>query len=203
MDPSVPREILVTPNEAQFVVQSELQSGESLQWTGTADPARAAISALPASLFGLPFAGFALFWMTAAYRGSHAISKSSTNPIGGVFSFFPLFGLPFLLIGLGVVFSPLLAYLKAQKTAYAVTDKRVLVITGGRTRTVRSCTPADIVSVDHREREGGTGDVIIRTSGVIQNRNSLSQVTVGLLGVSNVKEVARLVLNLHSQRAQA
>jgi hypothetical protein len=193
----------VTPSDAQFLVQSELQSGESLQWTGLANPARAAISALPASLFGLPFAGFALFWMTAAYRGSHAISKSSNNPIGGVFSFFPLFGLPFLLIGLGVVFAPLFAYFKAQKTAYAITDKRVLVISAGRTRTIKSCTPADIVSVDHREREGGSGDVIIRTSGVMQNRNSLSQITVGLLGVSNVKEVARLVLNLHSQRAQA
>jgi Bacterial PH domain len=193
----------VTPSDAQFMVQSELQPGESLQWTGTADPARAALSALPASLFGLPFAGFALFWMTAAYRGSHAMSKASTNPIGGVFSFFPLFGLPFLLIGLGIVFAPLLTYFKAQKTAYAVTDKRVLVITGGRTRTVRSCTPADIVSVDHREREGGTGDVIIRTNSIMQTRNSLSQMTIGLLGVNNVKEVARLVLNLHSQRAQA
>ena len=194
----------MTPSDAQFMVQSELQPGESLQWTGTADSARAALSALPASLFGLPFAGFALFWMTAAYRGTHAISKSaSANPIAGVFSFFPLFGLPFLLIGLGIVFAPLLAYFKAQKTAYAVTDKRVLVITGGRARTVRSCTPADIVSVDHREREGGTGDVIIRTNSIMQTRNSLSQMTVGLLGVNNVKEVVRLVLNLHAQRTQA
>ncbi len=193
----------MTPSEAQFMVQSELQSGESLQWTGTADPARAAISALPAALFGVPFAGFALFWITAAYRGSHAISKSSNNPIGGVFSFFPLFGLPFLFIGLGIVFAPLLAYFKAQKTAYAVTDKRVLVITGGRTRTIKSCTPADIVSVDHRERAGGTGDVVIRTNSLMQTSNSISQSTVGLLGVSNVKEVARLVLNLHAQRSQA
>lgn len=193
----------MTPSEAQFMVQSELQPGESLQWTGTADPRRAALAALPASMFGIPFAGFALFWITAAYRGTHAISKSSTNPMGGVFSFFPLFGLPFLLIGLGIVFAPLWAYLKAQKTAYAITDKRVLVITNGRTRTIKSCTPADIVSVDHCERDSGTGDVIIRTTGAIQNRNSVSQVTVGLLGVSNVKDVARLVLNLHAQRANA
>ena len=193
----------MTLSEAQFMIQSELQPGESLQWTGVADAGRAALSALPASIFGIPFAGFALFWITVAYRGSHAVSKSASNPIGGVFSLFPLFGLPFLLIGLGVVFSPLLAYFKAQKTVYAVTDKRVLVVICGRTRTVRSCTPADIVSVDHRERAGGTGDVIIGTTSIMPTRNSLSQMTVGLLGVSNVKEVARLVLNLHAQRAQA
>lgn len=195
----------MTPSEAQFMVQSELQPGESLQWTGTADAGRSALSALPAAIFGIPFAGFALFWMTAAFRGTHAMSKSaSSNPIAGVFSFFPLFGLPFLLIGLGIVFAPLLVYRKALKTVYAVTDKRVLVITDGRNRTTRSCTPADIISVDHRERAGGTGDVIIRTNSVVPyGNNSLSQMTIGLLGVNNVKEVARLVLNLHSQRAQA
>ncbi len=194
----------MTPSEAQFMAQSELQPGESLQWTGTADASRAALSVLPAAIFGIPFAAFALFWITTAYRGTHAISKSaSANPIAGVFSFFPLFGLPFLLIGFGIVFSPLLAYFKGLKTVYAVTDKRVLVITDGRTRSVRSCTPADIISVDHRERTGGTGDVIIRTNSIMQTRNSLSQMTIGLLGVNNVKEVARLVLILHSQRAQA
>jgi len=193
----------MTPSEAQFIAQSELQPGESLQWTDIADARRAAISALPATLVGIPFAAFALFWMTAAFRGTHAISKSANNPVAGVFSFFPLFGLPFVFIGLGIVSAPLLAYFKALKTVYAITDKRVLVIIGGRTRTVRSCTPADMVSVDHRERDGGTGDVIIRTNTIMQTRNSLSQMTVGLLGVNNVKEVARLVLNLHSQRAQA
>jgi hypothetical protein len=193
----------MTPSDAQFIAQSELQPGESLLWAGTTDPARAAISALPAALFGVPFAGFALFWITMAYRGSHAISNSSHNPIGGVFSFFPLFGLPFLLIGLGIVFAPLFVYFKSQKTVYAITDKRVLVILGGRNRMIRACTPADIISVDHREREGGKGDVIIRTSGYIQNRNFYSQVSIRLLGVNNVKEVARLVLNLHPQQAPA
>ena len=193
----------MTPTDAQSMAQSELEPGESLQWSGVADPVRAALSALPALIVGLPFAAFALFWMTAAYRGTHAMSKSSANPIAGVFSFFPLFGLPFLFIGTGIVFAPLLAYRKGLKTVYAVTDKRVLVITDGRTRSVRSCTPADIIAVDHRERAGGTGDVIIRTNSIIQQRNSLSQSTIGLLGVNNVKEVARLVLNLHSQRAQA
>jgi hypothetical protein len=190
----------MTPSDAQFIAQAELQPGESLQWSGIADPVRAALSALPALIVGIPFAGFAFFWITMAYRGTHAISKSS-NAIARGFSFFPLFGLPFLLIGLSVVFSPLLAYRKGLKTVYAVTNKRVLVIVDGRTRTVRSCTPADIVSVDHRERAGGTGDVIIRTNSIMQTRNS--PMTISLLGVSNVKEVARLALNLHSQNSQA
>jgi hypothetical protein len=190
----------MTPNEVQTMVRSELEAGESLLWTGGANASRAALSSLPVMLFGIPFTAFALFWMNGASHTTQAASRSSSHqPIP--FQFVAFFGLPFLLIGLGIVFAPLFAYLKALKTTYAITDKRVIVITDGRTRAVKSCTPADIVSVDHLERAGGTGDVIIRTNGIIQQRNSVSQINVSLLGVSNVKEVARLVLNLHSQRA--
>jgi hypothetical protein len=193
----------MNPGDAQLRAQSELQSGESLNWTGIADPRRAFTSALPAALFGIPFAGFALFWISAASGGTHAMSRSSTNSVTHAFSFFPLFGIPFLLVGLGIVLAPLWAYLSALNTVYAVTNQRVMVITGTTTRTVKSCTPADIVSVDHRERTDGSGDVLIRTNAVTRTNNSVSQVTVGLLGVPNVREVARQVLNLHSQRSAA
>ena len=190
-------------SDAQQRAQSELQPGESLYWTGVADPRRAAITALPASLFGIPFAGFALFWITTAYNGTHAMSKSSSNAFTKGFSFFPLFGVPFLLVGLGIILAPLWAYLKGLNTSYAVTNQRVMIISGSGSRTVKSCTPADIVSVDHRERPDGSGDVAIRTNAITRTNNSVSQVTVGLVGVSNVKEVARHVMNLHTQRPAA
>src|SRR5438270_1294317 len=93
----------MNPGDAQLRAQSELQSGESILWTGTADPGRAALSALPASLFGLPFAGFALFWITQAYHATSTMNRSSNNAFVKGFGVFPLFGLPFLLVGLGIV----------------------------------------------------------------------------------------------------
>jgi hypothetical protein len=192
----------MNPGDAQLRAQSELQPGESLNWTGVADPARAAVTALPAALFGIPFAGFAAFWINTAYHGTHAMNKSG-NSFAGAFSLFPLFGIPFLLVGLGIILAPLWAYLKGRTTVYAVTNQRVMIISGSGTRSVKSCTPADIVSVDHRERADGSGDVLIRTNAVTRTNNSLSQVTVGLFGVSNVKEVARQVMNLHTQRSAA
>jgi hypothetical protein len=189
----------MTPNDAQMRAQSELESGESLLWSGTVNPARAALSALPAAFFGIPFAGFALFWMNLAYRGTHAMSRAH-NPVATGFNLFPLFGLPFLLIGLGIVFAPLWAYLKGRNGVYAVTDRRVMVITGGASRAVKSITPNDIVEVDHKERTDLSGDVLIRTNAVVRASNMTSQVTVGLYGVPNVKEVAQLVMNLEMQR---
>ena len=192
----------MNPSDAQQRAQSELQSGESLYWTGSADPARAAITALPAALFGIPFAGFALFWITQAYRASSHISNSSNSFAKG-FSVFPLFGLPFLLVGLGVILAPMWAYLKGLNTVYAVTNQRVMVISGGSSRSVKSLTPADIVGVDYRERPDGSGDVMIQTNAITRTNNSISQMKVALVGIPGVKEVARQVLNLHAQRPAA
>lgn len=200
--------------DAQLRAQSELQPGESLYWTGVPDPRRAAVVTLPAALFGIPFAGFALFWITMAYRGTQSMSKSANNGFTSAFNFFPLFGTPFLLIGLGIVLAPLWAYLKSLNTVYAITNQRVLIISGTNTRSVKSLTPLDIVSVDHRERADGTGDVLIRTTSAQARPTNTGQAfnlnasvsasgTVGLFGVPNVKDVARQVMNLHTQRTAA
>jgi Bacterial PH domain len=193
----------MNPGDAQLRAQSELQSGESLYWTGNADPGRAALSALPASIFGIPFAGFALFWITQAYHATSAMSKSSQNAFARGFSVFPLFGLPFLFIGLAVILAPLWAYLRGRSTVYAVTNQRVMIITGGGNLSVKSYTPADIVSVEHRERPDGSGDVVILTTGTTRTNNSVSQIKVALVGIPNVKQVAQQVMTLHAQRSAA
>ena len=189
--------------DAQLRAQSELQSGESIYWTGTADPARAAMSALPATILGIPFAGFALFWITQAYHATSTMSKSSSNAFTNGFRVFPLFGLPFLFVGLGVILAPLWAFLKAGSTVYAVTNQRVMIITGDSSRSVKSYTPADIVSVEHRERPDGSGDIAILTTGTTRTNNSVSQIKVALVGIPNVKQVAQQVMTLHTQRPAA
>ena len=194
----------MNPGDAQLRAQSELQSGESLYWTGTADPRRVALSALPASIFGIPFAGFALFWITQAYHATSAMLKSSNNAFTNGFKLFPIFGLPFLLVGLGIILAPLWAFLKGANTVYAVTNQRVMIITGGGNRSVKSYTPADIVSVEHRERPDGSGDIAIVTNAVIRSSNNFtSQVKVALCGVPNVKQVVQQVMQLHAQRPAA
>src|SRR5258708_13880365 len=123
----------MNPGDAQLRAQSELQSGESLYWTGTADPRRVALSALPASIFGIPFAGFALFWITQAYHATSAMSKSSNNAFTNGFKLFPIFGLPFLLVGLGIILAPLCPFLKVANHVSAVPTQPVMTFTGRAT----------------------------------------------------------------------
>src|SRR5260370_31581304 len=113
--------------DAQLRAQSELQPGESLCWTGVADPRRATLSAIPAALFGIPFAGFALFWINGAYHASSSLSRSP-NAFAKSFSIFPLFGLPFFLIGLAIVLAPLWAFVKGRNTSYSATNQRIMII---------------------------------------------------------------------------
>jgi hypothetical protein len=72
--------------------------------------------------FGLVFAGFALFWIAMAY--------TMTGSQGGVLSLFPLFGLPFLFVGLYLVFGRLLwdAHARAR-THYTLTNRAAFVAT--------------------------------------------------------------------------
>jgi hypothetical protein len=187
--------------DAQLRAQSELQSGESLYWTGAADPGRIAITALPAAIFGIPFAAFALFWINTAYHASNSLHRSSSNAVTKSFTVFPIFGLPFLLIGVFIVLAPLWAYLKGLSTVYAVTNQRVMVITGANNRSVKSYTPADISSIEHRERPDGSGDIVIQTNSMMRTNNSVSQIKIVMCGIPNVKQVAQQVLSLHSQRS--
>jgi hypothetical protein len=192
------QEDAMNSGDVQLSAQSELQGGESLLWTGPANPGRSAMSALPAAFFGIPFAGFAFFWMSTAYRSTHNLANHHNTVTSG-FNLLPLFGLPFLLIGLGMVLAPLFVYLKGRTGVYAVTNRRVMVITGTKSRSVKSIIPNDIAEVDHRERPDGTGDVLIRTNSVMRTNNGTTQITVGLYGVPNVKEVAGLVMKLRAQ----
>src|SRR5262245_59702742 len=115
-------------------VTRQLDPGEGLLWSGWPSPGRMALSAVPAMLFGVPFGGFAAFWMYMAYT----ITSKSTGP--DFSNFFPLFGVPFLLIGLGMLTAPLWAYLAAGRTQYALTNKRALIVSNLFSVSVRSFT---------------------------------------------------------------
>src|SRR6185437_12509968 len=96
------------PLELDERVRSELSEGEQLLWVGQPLPRRYVRSSIPIVLFGIPFTGFALFWMAGASGVLFAGAAMNGGP-GGFAAFlacFPLFGLPFLIIGLGMLTSP-------------------------------------------------------------------------------------------------
>jgi len=78
----------MNPNDAQLRAQSELQSGESLYWTGTADPRRAAIAALPPH-FSASLRRIRPLLDQPAYRATSSMSRSTNNSFVHGFQVFP------------------------------------------------------------------------------------------------------------------
>jgi hypothetical protein len=108
----------------------------------------------------------------------------------GWLSLFALFGVPFVLVGLGMLTSPYWLYKKAKQTVYGLTNRRAIIITGGSTKKVQSYTGSDMGVIERTERSNGTGDVVFAT---VEGKKSVEQ--VGFMGISDARRVERLLLD--------
>ena len=170
-------------------IQDEMRASERLVWADRPSPGRLAVSALPMSFFGIFFFGFAVFWMVGA---SQAMDGSEP----GVFALFPLFGLPFVLVGLGILLAPLWVYMRAHRTVFAITSERLIIKKG---RTVKSYEPEEIENIERTDHSNGLGDVIFarelyRTRGRHGSRTRTRK--IGFLGIADAREIEDAVRKL-------
>jgi hypothetical protein len=119
-------------------IRPVIEPGESVLWSGRSDPAVMLTAAdgylIPFSLF---FAGFSVFWVIGL---SHA-------PNSGPFA---LFGLPFVVIGAYYLIGRFVVKRRLKlRTAYAITNRRAIVLVGRRNL--------------HESRLAG-GDRVLKTS---------------------------------------
>ena len=158
--------------EVDEALRAELRAGEELWYAGMPAPKYAGRKMIPIALFGLFFGGFALFWITMAaaiaWFGSGALNSSSDpsqDPSNGGAAaagfalFFPLFGLPFLAIGIGMISSPWWAARTARNTGCFVTNERALRVKVGRSIKVDSWGPADLGEISKVLYRDGRGCV--------------------------------------------
>lgn len=130
--------------------QTELQSGEVIEWTGRPDPRRVFTASdfllIP---FSIMWGGFAIFWETMAVVGDAPL-------------FFKLWGIPFVLIGLYIIVGRffVIAWEK-RRTWYAVTNQRILILTTAFGRRVRSFYYKTTLSqIDKKVSARGRGTLI-------------------------------------------
>ncbi len=180
--------ILTLPEEAQARIRQELRAGESLRWAETPKPKFFTSSTLPMVLFAIPWTAFSIFWMCGA-------AGFKVPDFSGPGSFFPLFGLPFFFIGMGMLLSPLFHYRRMKKTIYAVTNYRALIISS----TIRSFYKNELGSIVRKNRRDGRGDVIF-SSEVHSSRNGTHRVDIGFINITNPREVEG---HLHRVEASA
>jgi hypothetical protein len=170
--------------ETQQMAQAQLETGERLLWYGKPDPKRQLLGSLFILLFGIPWTAFALFWTGAATGliwGDREL---------GWQSLFGLFGVPFVLVGLGMLTSPYWIYRKAQRTVYAISNRRAMIISGTRARKIQSFAGPDIGLIERTERTNGKRDVMFAT--ITANKNTQR---IGFIGIMEARRVEQLLLD--------
>ena len=186
------------PPELDTRVRSELRDGERLLWVGQPNPGRFARQAIPLVLFGIPWTAFSVFWMVAA-SGILFAGFGAAGGFGAFFVCFPLFGLPFVLIGLWMLSSPYWYRRQARQTCYALTDRRAILWQASTfgSISVRSYGPEALGKIHRTERPDGGGDLIFeeiitigRDSDGGTTRNTTRR---GFLAIDEVRRIEELL----------
>jgi hypothetical protein len=141
------------------VLQLPVERGERQLWAGAP---RQGVVLRPSDAFMIPFSlmwgGFAVFWETMAVR------------TGGP-GFFPLFGLPFVAVGLYVTVGRFLVDARRRgRTSYFVTSNRVVIVGGAFTPETKSLSLATLTDVSMTERPDGSGTI---TFGAVNPRYAM------------------------------
>jgi hypothetical protein len=141
-------------NSASSVIQRELSPGEQVLWSGQP---RGGIRMRAIDAFVIPFSilwcGFAIFWEVMA------LTASSKAP-GPLAIIFPVFGVPFVLIGLYMVFGRFIVEAKArERTFYGVTNERIIIVSGLFSRRTKSLNLRTLTDISLTERADGSGSV--------------------------------------------
>lgn len=181
------------PRELAALVDAELQPGETIVWTGQPLPGLFARRSLGFVLFGSPWSAFAIFWIA----GASGFKLPDFSHGAGLF---PLFGVPFVLIGIGLLSSPWWMRRKARRTAYLITDRRALVLAGGpgRSMTIRSFEPHRLGDIRRVQNSDGSGDLVFERTWASDGDGGRQSTDHGFLAIHEVRYVETLVRQLNN-----
>lgn len=178
----------------ELALTHEMRDGEEVAWQGM-KLARIEPKGFAIWLFAIPWTAFSLFWTAMA-----SLATVATDDSVGILGWaFPLFGTPFILIGLGMLAMPFLPYFQRGRILFAVTNQRVLQLEMGRDLTVKSIPSSRIGDIVRRESGDGTGSVEIALSGAIMGVNGRRTTEMTLGRVDDIRGAYAAVLEL-SQR---
>lgn len=139
-----------------------LDPGEKLLWSGQP---RGGIVFRGQDVFLIPFSlvwgGFAIFWESMAL---FMIPKDA----GPVAFLFPLFGLPFVVIGLYLIFGRFFVDARSRaRTYYGVTSERILILSGLFSQQLKSLQLRTLTDVSLTQRSDGSGTITFGQANVM------------------------------------
>jgi hypothetical protein len=185
-------------NIASEAIQRELARGERLLWSGRAlRGLRIESESLTRSVFGVFFFGFSILWIHGAWTQS--TSASSTQG-----QFFALFGVPFVLVGFYMFVGHFLWQALCRRyTEYAVTNRRVIVLSGVVNKTTRSIEYRKTPTRTLTERRDGSGTIKFGETKAVNAGEGVSYTATKIEAVPDVRSVYNLIRKATDETAPA
>lgn len=139
--------------DTESIIGQELDAGERLVWSGV--PRQGVVfqtSDIAMIPFSLLWGGFAIFWEFMAISTPNGKSDPAAM-------MFPLFGIPFVAIGLYMIFGRFIYdSMRRKKTLYGLTNERAIIISGVLKKEIKSLSlkTATDISLSEKSDKSGT-----------------------------------------------
>lgn len=177
-------------------------AGEPIQWIARPSPRAAFLTSMSAWLMGIPWSAFSCTMFGILFAAVF-FSKQPTRSIAFVeyaaASAGLLFAGLFVAIGFAMLAAPFWAAYKARRTAYIITNKRLLIVTAGSPASIASIHPGQMHSFERKEHRDGSGTLSIVTG---LGKNSDGEVQEQIKRLFAIADVGKVEQNLQKLRAR-
>jgi hypothetical protein len=169
-------------------------AGDPPRWTGQSSARAALLKNLPIWLFAIPWTAFALFWEVMALGGLFGFGGPKAAQGSWMAGLFALFGLPFVLVGLGMMGAPFWMAHRARRSVWVVTAKRIahLALTRHGT-TVRTLLARNLLSIERIENPDGSGTLKLLFGDGRDSDGDKVERSETIEGVPDVRRVESLI----------
>jgi hypothetical protein len=185
--------------ELDSILRRELLPGERLIWSARPSPPKLR-DAFAIWIFAIPWTAFALFWEAMSFMPWFASTNTPSEIKWSFGIVFPLFGLPFIAVGFGLLWMPFGVRRKAAQTIYGLTDRRILRVSAGRTRDSASVLYNQMGPIEVNADADGYGTLRIQTGTSRDSDGDKVTERFEVLGVPDVTRLEGLLLEQQTAR---
>jgi hypothetical protein len=192
-------DLLSLPPAVQAAVRGELQPRERVVYAGQPSPRAALLPTLPIFVFGIAWTAFVVVWEVSAIGLSLGLwgrDQAGGNAPTWFGLGFSLFGLPFVLVGLGMLAAPVVAAVKAARSVHVVTDQRLFTLVTRPWRKVVSHFGYEVTAIERTDGDGGRGHLKLSRGSTRDSDGDLQEVYESWRGIPEVRRAESAVRDL-------
>jgi hypothetical protein len=176
---------------SDLIAATERAAGsEKILWASRPDSAKTVSYGLRNEYWGAIFLlAFSVLWMFGA-TGFGTFPQTHS----AFFYIFPLFGLPFLGMGILAVTAPWRDARRADRTVFALTDNRLIHVTSKSSGlTTQSIFPTNMLNIETTDSPDATGTIVITLSDTETWGDGRRNKRLPLIGVEDPATAMRLL----------